>query len=552
MFRKFCYSETCDELEYCRNLALCVIKSGPIIPYASQAEMMKLTFIISIAILIIALCLPNIPLSSTTECKAWLVQSIPSDLPKLSLVPGVLSTADVFLWLAGNSSEKLDIMAQYWQLVAQPNDPQSGDYGYSKEDMQRFGATKGLEVYQAIENAADRKVKVRLLQHSGVYPDYTKEPSNLASGRPNVDSVTLLLSKWWGSGIVHAKVWISDRRDIYIGSANNDWKSLAQVKEAGIYLSGCPSIAKYVEKYYNNLWKLASMNSSKYTKTVWDHQWQINRTVPCWSHFLSPKARCSSPLPHYIKVPHVDGYPTLSDPFMFQATLQTPGCGKSSTLYPYQSYLSFAPPELSFGHFQPDEQAWMDTIKSVGTGAIVRINTMDWLGQSDYSKQTVFWSSLSSAISEVVFSKQATVKILVARWAHFINNTDQYLKSLLYTNVLCHSSTYNHCSGKVEIKYYEVPGYESTGPAISNGTKTANVYPAYTRVNHAKYAVSDARAHISTSNLVWDYFYTTAGVSFGTYNPAMVSQLQEIFDADWNSPYVVPVEPLESSRSYSS
>ena len=42
-------------------------------------------------------------------------------------------------------------------------------------------------------------------------------------------NVTLLLSDWWGSGIVHAKVWISDGKDIYIGSANNDWKSLTQV-----------------------------------------------------------------------------------------------------------------------------------------------------------------------------------------------------------------------------------------------------------------------------------------------------------------------------------
>lgn len=69
----------------------------------------------------------------------------------------------------------------------------------------------------------------RLLQHSGVSPDYTKEPSDLATGWPNVESVTLLLGKWWGSGILHAKVWISDERDVYIGSANNDWKSLTQV-----------------------------------------------------------------------------------------------------------------------------------------------------------------------------------------------------------------------------------------------------------------------------------------------------------------------------------
>lgn len=485
------------------------------------------------------------------HCKAWLVQSIPTDMPQLSRVPGVLSTADVFRWLAGNSSWSLDIIAQYWQLIAHPEDPRSGDYGYSNDDMLRFEANDGFEVYRALEDAADRDVNIRLLQHSGVYPDYTQEPSNLAAGRPNVKNVTLLLKDWWGSGIVHTKVWISDSRDVYIGSANNDWKSLTQVKEVGIYLVGCPRIAENVEIYFNNLWKIAHLNPSAYTKSVWDQQWQINRKVPCWSYFLHPKERCRSPLPKYVEVKHVTGYPVLSDPDIFHFAIETPG-GNYSTLRPQFSYLSFAPPELSFAKHQADEQAWVDTIKSVGNGATVRLSTMDWLGQSQYTSETVYWSSLSSAVSEVVYSKHAKVKILVAYWAHFINNTDQYLKSLLYTNTLCSSSKYNKCSGKVEIKYYMVPGFNLTGPAIHNGTATGNIYPGYTRVNHGKYAVSDVRAHIGTSNLVWDYFYCTAGVSFGTYNPAIVAQLQEIFDADWSSPYTVPVEPLEEGHPFSS
>lgn len=69
----------------------------------------------------------------------------------------------------------------------------------------------------------------RILQHSGFAPDFDQESADLAAGRPNVKNVTLLLGDWWGSGIVHAKVWISDGKDMYIGSANNDWKSLTQV-----------------------------------------------------------------------------------------------------------------------------------------------------------------------------------------------------------------------------------------------------------------------------------------------------------------------------------
>ncbi|XP_051204116.1 uncharacterized protein [Lolium perenne] len=484
--------------------------------------------------------------AAAASCRAWLVQSIPTDMPHLRRVPGVLSTADVLQWLSGNATKNLDILAQYWQLIAQPKNPKSGDYGFSESDMARFGADQGLRVYKALENAADRKVKIRIVQHSGFAPEFDQESADLAAGRPNVQNATLLFEDWWGSGVLHAKVWISDKKDLYIGSANNDWKSLTQVKELGIYFASCPQIAKTVEVYFQNLWTLSTLNSTTYTKVALDKQWQTSRKVPCWSHFLQPKDRCRSPLPLSVDVPYVDGYPSLANPKLLDVLIETPGL-KSFNKEHYFSYLSFAPPELSFDKFQADEQGWVDTIKSVNSEGMVRINTMDWLGQSQYAPQTVFWPSLSSAISEVIISKNATVRILVAYWTHFIPNTENYLKSLLYSNILCVSSKYNHCGGKVEIRYYVVPGYNSTGPALSQGDATGNHYPDFTRVNHGKYAVSDTRANIGTSNLIWDYFYTTAGVSFGTYDPSIVSQLQDVFDADWDSPYTVPVKPLQAS-----
>ncbi|RLN12677.1 phospholipase D Z-like [Panicum miliaceum] len=444
--------------------------------------------------------------AGAATCKVWLVQSIPTDMPRLRRVPGVLSTGDVLQWLSGNATKSLDILAQYWQFLAQPNNPKSGDYGYSDSDMKRFGADEGHRVYKALENAADRFA-----------PDFDQESADLAAGRPNVQNVTLLFEKWWGSGVVHAKVGISDKKDVYIGSANNDWKSLTQVKELGIYFADCPQIAKTVEVYFQNLWSLSALNSTTYTKVAWDKPWQVSRKVPCWSHFLQPKERCRSPIPPSVDIPYTDGYPSLSNPEMIDVPFETPGY-KKSTQEHYLSYLSFAPPEVTFGKFQADEQGWVDTIKSVKVGGIV------------------------------VFSKNATVRLIVAYWTHFIPNTENYLKSLLYSNIVCASSKYNHCGGKVEIKYYMVPGYNETGPALSQGgAATGNRYPGFTRVDHGKYAVCDVRANIGTSNLIWDYFYTTAGASFGTYSPSTVSQLQDIFDADWYSPYTVPVEPLEAS-----
>ncbi|KAJ1703574.1 hypothetical protein LUZ63_003353 [Rhynchospora breviuscula] len=483
--------------------------------------------------------------SDQSNCQAWLVQSIPTDMPDLQLVPGVLSTGDVLQWLAGNATKSLDLTVQYWELLAGPNDSNSGDYGYSEAEMKKFGADVGREVYKSLVNAADRNVDIRIIQHSGLYPNYVQEASDLAAGHTNVKNITLLLRNWWGTGIVHSKVWVSDNKDIYIGSANNDWKSLTQVKELGIYLVGCTKIAHSLRHYINNLWMLSTLNSTDYTRTIFDSQWQASRKVPCWSNFIPKDEHCRSPLHPARHVPHVNGYPIIEDPATFDISIETPGMN-ASTASSDLSYLSFSPPELLFHNFQSDEQGWIETIKSVENGGTVRISTMDWLGQSQFTNSMIFWDSLSAAVSEVVFAKNATVHLLAANWTHSPDNSDKYLKNLLYTNVLCSSSKYNECGGNIEIRYYIIPGYNETGPAIDNGSATGNFYPGYSRVNHGKYAVSDARAHIGTSNLIWDYFYTTAGVSFGTYNPSIVKQLQEVFDADWNSPYAQPVQPLSA------
>ncbi|KAG6473828.1 hypothetical protein ZIOFF_067746 [Zingiber officinale] len=71
-------------------------------------------------------------------------------------------------------------------------------------------------------------------------------------------------------------------------------------------------------------------------------------------------------------------------------------------------------------------------------------------------------------LKQVIFSKHALVNMLVTYWSHFLDGTDEYLKSILYSTILCHSSSRNNCKGRVNIKYYIVPGYKKTGAAKSN------------------------------------------------------------------------------------
>ncbi|KAG6486733.1 hypothetical protein ZIOFF_055312 [Zingiber officinale] len=111
-------------------------------------------------------------------------------------------------------------------------------------------------------------------------------------------------------------------------------------------------------------------------------------------------------------------------------------------------------------HMVPsDEQGWVDTIKSVRFGGAVRISTMDWLGQSQYLRQTVFGLPYH-------------LQIL----SHFLDGTDEYLKSILYSTILCHSSSRNNCKGRVNIKYYIVPGYKKTEAAKSNKDRSSRIF----------------------------------------------------------------------------
>lgn len=51
----------------------------------------------TVIIVLLTLFTLNKLCESNSSCKAWLVQSIPTDMPHLSHVPGVLSTGTFFI-----------------------------------------------------------------------------------------------------------------------------------------------------------------------------------------------------------------------------------------------------------------------------------------------------------------------------------------------------------------------------------------------------------------------------------------------------------------------
>lgn len=69
-------------------------------------------------------------------------------------------------------------------------------------------------------------------------------------------------------------------------------------------------------------------------------------------------------------------------------------------------------------------------------------------------------------------------------------------------------------------------------------------------MNHNKYMVTDNTAYIGTSNWSGDYFTDTAGIGLVLHDPifnrneshtTVRSQLQAVFERDWNSNYSHPL-----------
>ncbi|AKI99410.1 phosphatidylserine/phosphatidylglycerophosphate/cardiolipin synthase-like enzyme [Archangium gephyra] len=133
------------------------------------------------------------------------------------------------------------------------------------------GATRTLDVAQfyvsnapgsrlepvigAIEAAADRGVKVRVLAEEKFYKQYPETLERLAK-RPGVEVRRLDTAKVFGGGVLHAKYFVVDGREAYLGSQNFDWRALEHIQELGLRLR-VPEVVRSLADIFEQDWALA-------------------------------------------------------------------------------------------------------------------------------------------------------------------------------------------------------------------------------------------------------------------------------------------------------
>ncbi len=147
--------------------------------------------------------------------------------------PALPAARDVWLEMIHGARQSLDIEQFY--LSSWPGEP-----------MQ--------DVLDAIGEAAKRGVHVRLLLDSRMHRTYP-QPADSLAGVSGIE-VRLLNMRPIAGGIVHAKYFVVDGSEAYLGSQNFDWRSLKHIHELGVRVRD-PRVAAVFDNVFEWDWQAA-------------------------------------------------------------------------------------------------------------------------------------------------------------------------------------------------------------------------------------------------------------------------------------------------------
>lgn len=196
----------------------------------------KYNFII---LLIVLLC-PYLKIIAQDEFQ--IVQSVPDEtVLEQSTLP---RTLDVWLDMINGAMKTIDIETFY------------------------FANQKGKpleKVMNALKNAAVRGVRIRIIVDSSFYAnndqslDELNEINNIAIKKIPMANIS--------GGVMHAKYFIVDNENLFIGSQNMDWRALIHIHEVGARVRN-KDIAKTFTAVFDTDWKLADENSYSITNQL--------------------------------------------------------------------------------------------------------------------------------------------------------------------------------------------------------------------------------------------------------------------------------------------
>ncbi|XP_075230962.1 5'-3' exonuclease PLD3-like isoform X2 [Lycorma delicatula] len=319
-----------------------------------------------------------------SSCRFTLVESIPQGMSYRNGSTPFPSTFKVWSDMIKEANKSLEIASYYWTL--RDKDVHSH---YFREDGYKYpGSDEGEKIFQNIlEAGTQRKLLIKVAQEQPSQEQPNTDTEYLQKEKA-IQLQSVNFNKLVGSGILHTKLWITDRQNFYVGSANMDWRSLTQVKELGIYVQNCSCLAEDVAKIFDVYWYLGDKEK-----------------IPShWPRNFTTRFNMYTPMKLYINNVTARIYASSSPP---------PFCPKERT---------------------KDSNAIVDVIRRAEK--YIYIAVMDYYPLILYEKKLKYWAIIDDALRAAAVDNKIEIRLLISWWDHSRQSEKYFLRSLtLLTDV---------------------------------------------------------------------------------------------------------------------
>lgn len=188
--------------------------------------------LVCVALLVFACASPQTVPATIAPASLVLGESVPDETNLDD--PQIEAAWRIWLAMIGAARERIDV-AQFY--VANAPD------------------TRLELILSALEAAAARGVMVRFLVEEKLCRTYPQSVDRLAA-RPGITVRRWQAKRDLGGGILHAKYFVVDGREAWLGSQNFDWRSLRHIQELGVRLRS-PATVSALGQIFAADWAMA-------------------------------------------------------------------------------------------------------------------------------------------------------------------------------------------------------------------------------------------------------------------------------------------------------
>ncbi|XP_039898894.1 5'-3' exonuclease PLD4 isoform X3 [Simochromis diagramma] len=401
-----------------------------------------------------------------------LVESIPEHMKYKDNVTFGIPLEQVWNNLISVATNEVDVVSFYWTLTGEDISVNSSS------DM------PGRNILKELEELPSRNVTVRVITS---VPTVRTNSTDLQILKQKGVHVRKVNFGRLANGVLHSKFWIVDRKHVFIGSANMDWRALTQVKELGVVIYNCSSLAKDLRKIFQSYWVMGQPNSSLPQPWPANYNTDINKQHPL-----------------LVKENNI-----------------------STRLYVAASPPSFCPPSRTQD---------LDAILSIIYGAqhYVDVAVMEYFPTTRFDRpRSRYWPVIEDAIKTAAFERKVQIRMLISCGRDSDPDMLPFLQSLASLD-----SPQQHIS--IQIKLYIVPVANQSDIPFSRVNH--NKYMVTDKVAYIGTSNWSGDYFLTTAGvgLVVSQHASQPEMK----NTTLYSQLKAVFNRDWYSEFAVLLDDL--------